>query len=84
MQTSVETIAKGHEASMRIEYQGHMAAAAAARLPVYTLTQMLKSALSVEIDTEAVSYRLMHCIRADKWHVKAEAAVLRDNKQTCE
>lgn len=72
LQGSVGTIARGHEASVRIAVQGHHAAAAAARLPVTTLSQMLKSALSVELDTQHVSQRLMRLIKTDRWHVKAE------------
>lgn len=72
LQGSVGTIARGHEASVRIAVQGHHAAAAAARLPVTTLSQMLKSALSVELDTRHVSQRLMRLIKTDRWHIKAE------------
>ena len=72
LQGSVGTIARGHEASVRIAVQGHHAAAAAARLPITTLSQMLKSALSVELDTQHVSQRLMRLIKTDRWHVKAE------------
>ncbi|KAL0034985.1 hypothetical protein WJX79_004469 [Trebouxia sp. C0005] len=79
---SVETIARGHEASVRIAMQGHHAAAAAARLPVATLSQMLKSALSVELDTRQVSQRLMRLIKADRWHMKAEQILRSHAKPT--
>ena len=82
MQGSVETIARGHEASVRIAMQGHHAAAAAARLPVSTLSQMLKSALSVELDTRLISQRLMRLIKADRWHVKAEQILRSHAKPT--
>ena len=81
-QGSVETIARGHEASVRIAMQGHHAAAAAARLPVATLSQMLKSALSVELDTRQVSQRLMRLIKADRWHLKAEQILRSHAKPT--
>lgn len=83
-QGSVETIARGHEASVRIAMQGHHAAAAAARLPVATLSQMLKSALSVELDTRQVSQRLMRLIKADRWHMKAEQILRSHAKPTGE
>lgn len=82
LQGSVETIARGHEASVRIAMQGHHAAAAAARLPVATLSQMLKSALSVELDTRQVSQRLMRLIKADRWHMKAEQILRSHAKPT--
>ena len=82
VQGSVETIARGHEASVRIAMQGHHAAAAAARLPVSTLSQMLKSALSVELDTRLISQRLMRLIKADRWHVKAEQILRSHAKPT--
>ena len=82
VQGSVETIARGHEASVRIAMQGHHAAAAAARLPVATLSQMLKSALSVELDTRQVSQRLMRLIKADRWHLKAEQILRSHAKPT--
>lgn len=78
----METIARGHEASVRIAMQGHHAAAAAARLPVATLSQMLKSALSVELDTRQVSQRLMRLIKADRWHLKAEQILRSHAKPT--
>ncbi len=84
LQGSVETIARGHEASVRIAMQGHHAAAAAARLPVATLSQMLKSALSVELDTRQVSQRLMRLIKADRWHMKAEQILRSHAKPTGE
>lgn len=62
--------------------QGHHAAAAAARLPVPTLSQMLKSALSVELDTRLISQRLMRLIKADRWHVKAEQILRSHAKPT--
>ena len=62
--------------------QGHHAAAAAARLPVTTLSQMLKSALSVELDTRPVSQRLMRLIKADRWHLKAEQILRSHAKPT--
>lgn len=62
--------------------QGHHAAAAAARLPVSTLSQMLKSALSVELDTRLISQRLMRLIKADRWHVKAEQILRSHAKPT--
>ena len=80
----METIARGHEASVRIAMQGHHAAAAAARLPVATLSQMLKSALSVELDTHQVSQRLMRLIKADRWHMKAEQILRSHAKPTGE
>ncbi len=82
LQGSVETIARGHEASVRIAMQGHHAAAAAARLPVATLSQMLKSALSVELDTRQVSQRLIRLIKADRWHMKAEQILRSHAKPT--
>lgn len=62
--------------------QGHHAAAAAARLPVSTLSQMLKSALSVELDTRLISQRLIRLIKADRWHVKAEQILRSHAKPT--
>ena len=84
LQGSVETIARGHEASVRIAMQGHHAAAAAARLPVTTLSHMLKSCLSVELDTRQVSQRLMRLIKADRWHMKAEHILRSHAKPTGE
>ena len=82
LQSSVETIAKGHEASVRIASQGHHAAAVAARLPESTLTQMLKSALSVEVNTEVVSMRLLRCIKADRWRQRGGSMLRSTGKQT--
>ena len=67
---------------MRIASQGHHAAAVAARLPESTLTQMLKSALSVEVNTEVVSMRLLRCIKADRWRQRGGSMLRSTGKQT--